>query len=192
MTDEAVAASRATLTCEENSHSQVTRCFGGISPISPGVSDKGGRESGADHQIIRHSPDLASIIVKRNRYCLTDWANSWKRTHCVTQYRNSKASSSEGSRGLTPVSLTTMEKTLQPKSSSNLNPVTVSTSWVWKDDPVEIKEKKTWQRSYSDFMRSPYTPKTIKPSPRQSKQRMSTYRVARCRAWLNSHSGWLQ
>ena len=200
MTDEAIAASRATLTCEDSSHSQVARCLCSVSPISPGISDardRRGWQSGVDHyhsKLISQSPelDLLSQIVRRNRYSLTDWANFWRRTHSITQYRNSKASSSEGSRGLTPLSFATMEKIHHPKSYSSFHPLTVSVSWVWKDDPVEIKERKSWQRSYSNFMRSPYIPRATRCSQTPSKQQIAMYRVARCRAWLNSHSGWLQ
>lgn len=197
MTDEAVVASRATLTCEDSSYSQATRWLHTTSLAVPSEVEEGrGRQSATGYHYPMqgkfitprsHSPELLSQIFRKNKYCLKDWAHSWKRTHGIgTQHSNTVLS--EGSRTLTP----SMEKIHHPHSQSLTTPLLVSTSWIWKDDPVEIKERKSWQRSYSDFMHSPYFPKTQRPPQTPSRKQLTTYRVARCRAWLNSHCGWLQ
>lgn len=68
----------------------------------------------------------------------------------------------------------------------------VGRSWIWEDDPKEVKTLKTWGRSYSEFMQSPYYPVKL-PSlcllTRKHKQRQAS--AIKCRAWLNAHRLWM-
>lgn len=130
-------------------------------------------------------PPIAAISRRRKEYSLQNWALDWNRLHKYS--RNS---------GIGIIQETKpMEKIPCPYCHSlKVQPLPVSTSWIWKDDPVEVKEKtkQNNNRSYSEFMHSAYLPKSshLKVQPITTIQQRNI-RTKKCRAWLNAHLGLL-
>lgn len=125
---------------------------------------------------------LTDFPPLKSAYSLKDWAYVWNKVH---RY-------SHNSEALSLVGTESMEKSPLPQCHClKVQPLPVSESWVWKDDPVEVKEKMAWQRSYSDFMHSVYVPRRHLMK-NTKKQQQKIHRVERCRVWLHAHLGWLQ
>lgn len=112
-----------------------------------------------------------------------DWSYVWKRLGPYSRYIFSRPSAFLGS---------AMEK----KDPSNLPFYHVHSpiehSWIWKDDPKEVKTMKKWERSYSEFMQSPYYPVKLPRHCLQTKKLKQRQASAiKCRAWLNAHRLWM-
>ena len=112
-----------------------------------------------------------------------DWSYVWKRLGPYSRHIFSRQGAFLGS------SMEKKDKCIHPLVRS-YSPV--GRSWIWKDDPKEVKTRKTWGRSYSEFMQSPYYPVKL-PShcllTRKQKQRQAS--AIKCRAWLNAHRLWM-